>query len=155
MSTNASEITLLFCLDHAATDLNESHPGFTFNWYPTYSASKCMYDGCSEKAFNTFIGIKIPDTIGTIPAATNNALKEVIDEAKKILKGGEALEKLTSYLFLKIRVFSYETGDFVAFSLLKYYAKLILRILKIDETTELSDKDINRILKKLNLLPAD
>lgn len=149
---NTSEVSLYFCFDHVDTNIEESHPGYKFNWYPTLKTQKCCYDGCFNKAFNVFIGVKIPNSI-EIPLNHDKAAQEILMEAKEALLGGPALDKLTGYLYFKIRVFSYDSGDFLAMQLLRFYAKILLRILKIEESAEFTEKDIKRLLTRLSLLP--
>ena len=153
MDINASTVSLFFCLEHVDTDLTLSHPDFKFNWYPAIKGQKCMIDGCYNNSHNVFIGVKIPDTAGPNIRNQNVAIKEIFDEAMQALSGGPAVDKLSAYLYFKIRIFSYDCGDFVAFNLLKQYAKIVLRILKISEDAELGESDIKRILNRLHLLP--
>lgn len=148
-----SEVHLYFCINHMDTDTSLTHPGYAFSWFPIYTPRKCAFDGCSTKAYNMLIGLKVPETSNISCVESGIAAKETFLEAKEAMQGGPAIDKLTSYLYFKIRMFSYETGDFMAFTLLKKYAKLVLKMLKIEESADLNDKDIKRILNKLDLLP--
>jgi hypothetical protein len=136
------------------TDLEIVFPEYRFNWYPSFKAKTCKIDGCGNKAYNMLLGVKIPDSVGYLEAFPQNKItKEIFMEAKTILDNGPALERLTSYLYFKTRVFTYGSGDFVAVKLLKQYSKIILNGLNIDKEASLSDQDKHKILIELGMYP--
>ena len=148
-------LKIYVCFDHIGKiDTTQTHPDYKFNFYPSFKSHHCIYDGCKNEAYNVLIGIKIPSKISIFDLRKENiAVNEIVDEAMSCMEGGPAVDKLTNFLYFKVRIFSYDVGDYLAYQLLKGYAKLILRGLKINENSDLTIKEVRRILNKLNLLP--
>lgn len=154
MSAMAPEVCIYTCTEHVDIDLELTHPDYKFNWYSNYTSKKCVFDGCLKKAFNVYIGVQIPEvaSVGSLEPS-NIAITEIFNEARQITKDGDAVDKLTSYLYFKTRMFSYSSGDLVSLILLKKYAKLLLRELSISEDSELSDDDLKKLLNYLGITP--
>lgn len=112
--------------------------------------------GCTEDAFYTLIGVRIPNCSGPlegVQAKKHRAIIELFTEAKKILDNGPAAERLCFYL--KTRLLCSERRSLLAEKLLGKMSRLVLDKLKIDPDISLSDTDKHRILKELRLYPED
>lgn len=154
--SKSSEVILYLCTDHYDFPLSAHYPDHVFNSLPSYNHGECEVSGCVNKAFYRFIGIKIPDNC---PNLSNKSSALVADEiyfdGVRALSNGLAVDKLTSYLYYKTRVYTYNSGDLAAVVVCKQLAKLLLKELKISETESLTTTQINAILKALLLYPPD
>lgn len=153
MSTHTEEIIVYLCPTHINLNIEEVYPDHRFNWYPTFRSNSCKVDGCKESAYNMMIGVKIPTHTSNLNIVRFISTKETIDEAKELLSGGTARDRLLDYLYFKTRTFMYGSGDFLALRILRIYVDLLLRELAIDPDKPIDNLDMYTIMKKLGVLP--
>lgn len=155
MQASREEIRIELCYKHKDTNLTDFYPGYVFNQYLSFPARECRMHNCEEEAFYSVIGIIIPATIGDIKRDHKycRGTSELFKEAKDLLDGGRALEKLTGYL--KTRIIPSGHKEVTADKIIRHHARSILDKLKISRECSLSDTDKHRILKELELYPED
>lgn len=156
MGYTHKEVIIYLCSDHYDLDFSVSYPDFSFNCLPSYHSSRCEVDGCLNDAFYKCIGLKVPEKC---PNLSNKhpilAPDELYLEAVKALVGGPAIDKLTSYLYYKVRTYVYDYGDFSAVQIIKQLSKLVLKELNIDESSQMSARQVSLLLKYLRIYPID
>lgn len=156
MAIQSKELRYSFCHEHVErTDdkyWTRQHPGYLFNTYHLFPARKCSITGCTEPAYFGSIGVQVPEGIPEKILIDKRAQKEIFFSAKQILAGGSAIERLPVFLKTKI-IPTYKT--FITDQIIKHHAKCILKMLAIDENKTLVENDMVRILKELDLFPAD
>jgi hypothetical protein len=127
-----------------------------FNPYPVYKTMRCFFEGCTNPALHRFIGCTIPDTAPDLAGMISyKAVNETYLEAKEIMGNGPALDKLTAYLYFKVRTFSYGQGDALAVKICKRLAKSLLNELKIGYDDYIDDFRLNEILKQVGVYSED
>lgn len=159
MSTASKEVKYYICQDHIdqyEKSLHRFHPSHRFNTYLVVSANKkCVMSNCKEITYYECIGIQIPDTVGNIEPVNNKKIRpvrEIFGNAKHLLDGGCATDRLT--VFLKTKIIPQNSG-LTCDKIIRHHAKMILNKLGIDEVCTISDHDKDRILRELELYPAD
>ena len=151
-----NEVILFLCSDHYNLDLSVTYAGYVFNELPTFVKNHCLIDGCLNEAYFRFIGIIIPDSAPDLSLKKPVlAADETYLEAVQALTRGFALDKLTSYLYFKTRVFVHDSGDLAAVILVKQLSRLVLKELSIPENEQMSLRQVTSILKYLRLYPVD
>lgn len=155
MKAEQKEVKIELCHKHKDTYLTDFYPGYFFNQYLQFPARTCRMQGCSEDAFYSVIGITFPDAVGDISRKERvcTGAKEIFREAKAIMDGGAALDRLTQYL--KTRIIPSHHKELVAEKLLHHHAAMTLKKLGIDPNHDLSDNEKHCILKELNLYPEE
>lgn len=124
-----------------------------FNSYTTFPGRKCSVPNCLETAYCECVGILIPDSLGELNLPkTPKPVQEIFSNAKQILDGGPAIDRLT--VFLKTKIIPSQKS-FTSDKIIRHHARLILEKLKIDDRCTLSDHDKDRILRELQLYPSD
>jgi hypothetical protein len=149
----SEELRIELCYKHKDLDLPKRFPGYVFNDYLNFPARKCRIKNCQEDAFYTVIGLNFPDAVGEIKRETAvcKGTMEIFMEAKTILDGGPALDRLTRYL--RTRIIPSLHKEVTADMLLRHHAQCILDKLGIDKEISLSDIDKHAILQELGLYP--
>lgn len=158
MSTTSKELKYYICQDHIERyerTLKRIHPGYRFNTYVSICANrKCTaITSCDQIPYYECIGVLVPETVSKLDIPKKSKpVQEIFWNAKHILDGGPALERLM--VFLKTKVIPQNSG-IVCDNIFRHHARLILKSLKIDEECSLSDTDKDKILRELELYPAD
>lgn len=146
-----TEIKINLCQHHKGLlDLREYYPEYIFSDLIFFPARTCRVPQCSREAYHTCIGLKIPNGAGSLSKESIWEL-EIVSEAKQLLDGGLALDRL-SY-FLKTKIVPSQHREFLADKLIRHHARMILDKCKIDPSSTISDRDKGRLLLELGLLP--
>lgn len=157
MKASMKEVKFDLCHRHKQVNLSEYYPGYVFSEYIFFPTRPCKVPECDETAYHTVVGIRIPDTVGEITRENDEKLcrgiYEIFGEAKKLLDGDRAIDRLTYYL--RTRIVPSSDREFLAHKLIRQYATMILNKLKIDPESSITDKNKHRILVELQLYPID
>ena len=150
-----TELKFRVCADHRHLDFAGQWPEFAFSELISFPSTECNYPECPKDAYYEVVGILIPSSVGEIKREQRMSLGtiETFEEAKKILEGAKAVDRLT--YFLRTRIVPTDHREFLAKKLLRHYAGLILKQLKIDPECSMSDKDKHRILLEMGLYNED
>lgn len=154
MTISAQELKFDLCDVHRTLEFTEHWPGYAFAGHIYFPPRSCAYPSCQKEAYYTVIGVPIPDAVGDLKQEKIcRGIVEIFAEAKELLDGGPALDRLTYYL--RTRIVPSKHREFLAKKLILQFAAMVLQKLKIDPECSLSDKDKHRVLSELGLFPED
>lgn len=146
------------CEEHLKVNLQCFFPGYCFNLVVYIGNLLCEYLNCQNKAFRTAIGVRVPETAkdfneDNAARASINApfLSEIYGEARNLLEGGIARERLAAYLRTRVMPQRKREG----YRLCKIFASLILKELGIKNNELLTPVKIEMILDYLEVYPFD
>lgn len=151
------EVKINLCANHKDNDFESTYPHYVFNPVILFPPRTCQMVNCERDAYYCAIGVRVPDVVGDLKRNPDEklcrAIYEIYKEAKILMEGGTAVEKLAYYLQSRIVPSSHR--EHLAVKMINKMALLILNKLKIDPNCSLSDQDKHRILKELEIYPSE